>query len=109
SNRGDGEDCRRAEMTDAPRGPTKRGTRRSDGGLEHESGSACGADLSVIVPLYNEEANVAPLCAAIHAALSATDLDYEVLLVDDGSSDGTFGAAAALTAARPELRVVKLR
>jgi len=66
-------------------------------------------ELSVIVPLYNEEANVLPLWEAIRSALGPTGVRYEVLLVDDGSSDATFAAAASLPAAHPEVRVVKLR
>jgi glycosyltransferase involved in cell wall biosynthesis len=66
-------------------------------------------ELSVIVPLYNEEANVRPLADAIRAALGPTGIRYEVLLVDDGSSDATFETAAALPSEYPEVRVVKLR
>jgi glycosyltransferase involved in cell wall biosynthesis len=46
-------------------------------------------DLSVIVPVMNEEDSVGPLHAAITAALDPLGLDYEILLVDDGSSDLT--------------------
>jgi len=65
--------------------------------------------LSIIVPLYNEEANVVPLWSAIDDALSPAGLDYEVLLVDDGSVDGTFEAAAVLARSHRQIRVVKLR
>lgn len=66
-------------------------------------------DLSIVVPLYNERANVAPLDAAIREALAPCGLRYEVLLVDDGSIDGTFDAAAALPGAHPQVCVIKLR
>ena len=66
-------------------------------------------ELSIVVPLYNEEANVRPLWDAIRSALAPTGIRYEVLLVDDGSSDGTLAAAAALPAEHPEVRVVRLR
>ena len=46
-------------------------------------------ELSVVVPLYTEAPNVAPLCAAIRTALDATGMRYEVLMVDDGSTDET--------------------
>jgi glycosyltransferase involved in cell wall biosynthesis len=65
--------------------------------------------LSIVVPLYNERANVIPLVDAIRVALAPTRLDYEVLLVDDGSADGTFECAAELPRARPEVRVLGLR
>lgn len=45
--------------------------------------------LSVIVPVYNEEGNIYPLCDQIVSALSAVDRPWEVILVDDGSSDGS--------------------
>jgi len=48
-------------------------------------------DLSVVVPLYNEAPNVNALCAALRAALDPTEMNYEVLLVDDGSDDATPG------------------
>jgi glycosyltransferase involved in cell wall biosynthesis len=65
--------------------------------------------LSVIVPLYNEEDNVRPLWEAIASALVPTGLDFEVLLVDDGSKDATFDFAATLPTAHPQVRVLKLR
>jgi glycosyltransferase involved in cell wall biosynthesis len=66
-------------------------------------------ELSIVVPLYNERANVVPLADAIAAALAPTGLHYEVLLVDDGSSDGTFECAADLPRTQPQVRVVRLR
>jgi glycosyltransferase involved in cell wall biosynthesis len=47
-------------------------------------------DLSIVVPVYNEEENLRPLLAEITAALADQHLDYEVIFVDDGSSDGSF-------------------
>jgi glycosyltransferase involved in cell wall biosynthesis len=66
-------------------------------------------DLSIIVPLYNEQDNVVPLCDAIVAAVTPLGIDFEVLLVDDGSSDRTFDIAATLPRRRPEIRVLRLR
>jgi glycosyltransferase involved in cell wall biosynthesis len=66
-------------------------------------------DLSVIVPLFNEEDNVELLYSALDRTLSRLGLDYEVLLVDDGSRDRTVERAAALARRDPHLRVVKLR
>ncbi|EXI65504.1 MAG: Undecaprenyl-phosphate 4-deoxy-4-formamido-L-arabinose transferase [Candidatus Accumulibacter adjunctus] len=45
--------------------------------------------LSVVVPLYNERDNVAPLLAGIHDALAHYPCPWELIVVDDGSSDGT--------------------
>ena len=46
--------------------------------------------LSVIVPAYNEKENIQPLCGRVREALESDGIDYELLLVDDGSRDGTF-------------------
>jgi glycosyltransferase involved in cell wall biosynthesis len=46
-------------------------------------------DLSIVVPIYNEEVNIAPLCDAIRAAMNPTGRRYEILLVNDGSTDRT--------------------
>jgi glycosyltransferase involved in cell wall biosynthesis len=66
-------------------------------------------DLSIVVPLYNERDNVAPVCQAIVAAIRPLGLAFEVLLVDDGSIDETFAVAASMPAAHPEVRVLRLR
>lgn len=72
-------------------------------------GSEDKMDLSVVVPLYNEEDSVVPLYEAVTGALEAIDVRAEMLFVDDGSQDGTFAAAEALAANDQRLRVVKFR
>ncbi len=62
-------------------------------------------ELSVVVPVYNEQDSLQPLLEEIEAALGG--IDYEVLFVDDGSSDGTAARLAALKAAFPRLRVLR--
>ncbi len=47
-------------------------------------------DISVVIPIYNERESIAKLCDSLNQALSEMDLKYEVLLIDDGSIDGTF-------------------
>lgn len=66
-------------------------------------------DLSVIVPLYNEEESVGPLHAAIDAALSDLELEAEVLFVDDGSTDHTFQRAREIALGDPRVKVVRFR
>ena len=66
-------------------------------------------DLSVVIPLYNEEPNVAELHRELTAALGAWGRSYELVLIDDGSTDGTFAALKALQAGDPHVRVVALR
>lgn len=66
-------------------------------------------DLSVIVPLYNEQDNVALLHEAITGAVAPLGLAYEILFVDDGSRDATVERARALAAGDPRLHIIKLR
>ncbi|MEE8366692.1 MAG: glycosyltransferase, partial [Thermoanaerobaculia bacterium] len=47
------------------------------------------ADLSVVIPAYNEVQRLTPTLDRISEYLESRDLQYEVLVVDDGSSDGT--------------------
>ncbi|MFC5507865.1 MULTISPECIES: glycosyltransferase family 2 protein [Hyphomicrobiales] len=61
--------------------------------------------LSVVVPVRNEVGNVAPLIADIEAACRPIGA-FEVIYVNDGSSDGTAAALAALAAERSWLRIV---
>jgi glycosyltransferase involved in cell wall biosynthesis len=66
-------------------------------------------DLSIIVPLYNEEESVVPLYRAVVAALDALGLQYELILVDDGSTDGTVAQARQLVERDDRLRLLILR
>lgn len=61
--------------------------------------------VSVIVCVYNEEKNIAPLVGQIENALSA--LDYEIVYVDDGSRDGTLAELKKIR--NPRLRIVEFR
>lgn len=65
--------------------------------------------LSVVVPLYNEQENVAALHAALHDALDPLERSYELILVDDGSRDSTFEKASELVANDSRLTVVRFR
>jgi glycosyltransferase involved in cell wall biosynthesis len=65
--------------------------------------------LSVVVPLFNEEENVQPLLDELFAELAKLGRSHEVICVDDGSRDGTFAALRAIAARRPELRVIRFR
>lgn len=67
------------------------------------------AVVSVIVPMYDEEENVEPLYSAVNHALSGRDFDYELVLVDDGSTDSTYERAAELVRRDRHVRVVKFR
>jgi glycosyltransferase involved in cell wall biosynthesis len=66
-------------------------------------------NLSIVVPLYNEEESVELLHRRISEALQDTGLEYEILFVDDGSRDRTLEIAAAIARRDPRLRVVEFR
>jgi glycosyltransferase involved in cell wall biosynthesis len=67
-------------------------------------------DLSVIVPLYNEEQNIQPLIEEIGATLRNYTCKWEVILVDDGSTDNTNNQLISVLENRgPEYRVLTLQ
>ncbi|MBW4051997.1 MAG: glycosyltransferase family 2 protein [Proteobacteria bacterium] len=66
-------------------------------------------DLSVVVPLYNEEESVRPLYAAIVQGVEPLGVSFEILLVDDGSRDGTVRTADEIARADPRVCLVKFR
>jgi glycosyltransferase involved in cell wall biosynthesis len=65
--------------------------------------------ISVVVPVYNEERSVALLLDEIRSALEPLAREWEAIFVDDGSTDGSFGALTRLHAANDNVRVVRLR
>lgn len=66
-------------------------------------------EISIVIPLYNEEPNVAELYREFTAALGKYGRSYELILVDDGSTDGTFRALTDLHAHDPHVCVMRLR
>jgi len=66
-------------------------------------------DISVVIPLYNEEDNVEDLHQSVAEVLATTGKRYEVLFVDDGSTDGTMARLLAVKGRDPHVKVVKFR
>ena len=64
--------------------------------------------VSAVVPAYNEVENIPVLVAELRAALDATGRTWELLLIDDGSKDGTGEAMETAAAAEPRIRVLRL-
>jgi glycosyltransferase involved in cell wall biosynthesis len=73
------------------------------------SGRKAVPSLSVVVPIYNERENIEPLHEALTCALQALGRSYEIVLVDDGSRDGTRDALRSLAASDPHVRLVMFR
>ncbi len=63
-------------------------------------------DVSVVIPCLNEEDNVGPITAAVGAELGAAGVGYEIILIDNGSTDATVERAKALCAADPKIRLI---
>jgi glycosyltransferase involved in cell wall biosynthesis len=66
-------------------------------------------EISVVVPAYNEAESLMPLTAAIVEAVGALGRSYEILFVDDGSTDDTPRVLRELALRHPEIRVVRFR
>lgn len=66
-------------------------------------------DISIIVPLFNEEESLPHLEAWIDRVMRANGFSYEVIMVDDGSKDGSWRAIERLSSANPCVKGVKFR
>jgi glycosyltransferase involved in cell wall biosynthesis len=66
-------------------------------------------DISVVVPMRNESPNVAELHAQLTAALTAFGRPYEIIAIEDGSTDNTFAELAAIQARDSRVRVIRFR
>ncbi len=66
-------------------------------------------DLSVVIPVHNEEDNAVPLYNEVKKELEKTNLDWECIIVDDGSTDATIDRLTEAFAGDSRLCVVGLR
>ncbi len=65
--------------------------------------------ISIVIPLYNEKDNINELYKELKAVLISTGLPYEIIFVDDGSTDGSFSKLADVSKADDCVRVIKFR
>jgi dolichol-phosphate mannosyltransferase len=61
---------------------------------------------ALVIPTLNEAGNISPLLDRIHAALEPPNVPYEIIIVDDGSTDGTQEVAHACSAADPRVKLL---
>lgn len=64
-------------------------------------------DVTIIIPAYNEQARLVPTLAAVSAFMDSQPFSHEVIVIDDGSADGTFQVARAAAVDRPHVRVLR--
>jgi dolichol-phosphate mannosyltransferase len=64
-------------------------------------------ELSIVIPVKNEAGNIAPLVSEIGAALDRSGVPYEIVYVDDGSTDATAAEIARLRTANSRLRLIR--
>jgi len=73
---------------------------------DSESSGAGRPSISVFFPCHNEQDTVEPLIQKTHAFLAGLTDDFEILVIDDGSTDQTGGIADRLAAEIPQVRVI---
>src|SRR5580692_8927582 len=65
--------------------------------------------VSVIIPVFDEVENIDPLIAALLPAMEGLGRPYEVIIIDDGSTDGTGDKLTAVAQAHPQFRVISFK
>lgn len=66
-------------------------------------------EISVVIPLYNEQENVPPLYEELSSAMNSLGRSYEVIVVDDGSTDNSFQKLKAIQEKDPNWRIIRFR
>ncbi|NMC73430.1 MAG: glycosyltransferase family 2 protein [Geobacteraceae bacterium] len=66
-------------------------------------------DLSIVVPVYNEEENIHGIHREVSAALDGSGIHFELIFVDDGSTDGSFRKLREIAASDDRVKVIRFR
>lgn len=66
-------------------------------------------DISIIVPLFNEKASLPELAAWIRRVMEENGYLYEIIMVDDGSTDGSWDAVTSLSSVDPHIKGIRFR
>lgn len=76
---------------------------------DHADGRTSPVDVSVVLPVHNEEANLKPLVEELDGVLRGMNVSYEILAVDDGSTDGSRRVLRGLCEEYPALKAIFFR
>src|SRR3712207_4989236 len=66
-------------------------------------------ELSIVIPVRDEPPNIRPLYEELTTTLVRSGRTYEIILIDDGSTDDTFEQLALVQALDPKVRVIRFR
>ena len=77
--------------------------------LQQSTSATARPVLTIVIPIHDEELNISELYKRLTSVLEAWGQPYEIIAVDDGSHDGSFGLLRTLASGDQRLRVVRLR
>ncbi len=66
-------------------------------------------DVSIVIPLFNEDESLPELCSWIHRVMQENKLSYEIVAIDDGSTDDSWKVLQNLRAQNPQIRAIKFQ
>jgi dolichol-phosphate mannosyltransferase len=66
-------------------------------------------DISIVIPVYNEQDNIKPLIAELREVLSGLKESFEIILVDDGSRDRSFAILKEVASQNPTIRLIRFK
>src|SRR5688572_32987756 len=66
-------------------------------------------DVSIVVPLFNEEESLPELCSWIERVCIENHLSYEIVLIDDGSTDASWKIIESLSAKNPHIKGIRFQ
>lgn len=66
-------------------------------------------DITIVVPIYNEEANIALLVTEISSVMNKMEESYELLLINDGSTDNSFTEMKKAKVAIPQIKIIDFK
>ena len=90
-------------------GPTSKGDLNQPRNGQEQASNPAEWDVSVVIPVYNSEASLPELHRRLTDSLRVCARDFEIILVNDGSTDGSWAALAQLSSADPRVLAIELR